>query len=129
MHLEPNDRMLRLARVRCRIEPADIEAMDYWLNEAPMSDPSASNAIVFALRRTLRPGLSIRLEQNPNGSLAARIGAHVVELPDGWSRWWAAARQGRSVVPITADLLLPIHLVRHHPSHPTQATLGRERAA
>lgn len=129
MQLEPNDRMLRLARVRCRIEPSDIEAMDYWLNEAPMSDPASSNAIVFALKRMLRPGLDIRLEDHQTGCLVARIGPHAVALPPSWGMWWSAARRGRAVSPMCGDLLLPIHLVRHQPAHPTQSDLIQERAA
>lgn len=100
-----------LVSVFCQIDAADIESMEYWLNEAPMADPAQSNAIVFALRRFTRADLPVRLESGPAGDLSARIGAEQVPLPREWAVWWDNARQGRRVSPLAQTLLLPIHLL------------------
>ena len=116
----------QLTRLRCRIDLSDIEAMNYWLNEAPMSDPSARNAIVFALQRLLIPGLVIRLEVTSAGQLVAIAGDQVIPLPSSWMDWWTAARQGRSVAPMSAELLVPHQLVLESPMRPVSRS---DRAA
>jgi len=100
------------AAVRCSVEPSDIDAMDYWLNESPMSTPAEHNAIVFALKRVLREDLTVRLEAATGaGPLHAVIGEESVALPEGWSDWWKRAREGGRMSPMTAILWLPRHLL------------------
>ena len=97
--------------VRCEVSSVDIEAMDYWLNEVGMSDPCAQNAIVFAIRRILRPGLPVRIVSDPGtDAFEALVGTERILLPSAWKNWWTRAIQGARMEPISGVLRIPTHL-------------------
>jgi len=100
---------LRRIPVTLRITRADIEAMDYWLNEAPMSDPEQHNAIVFALGRILRGDLSPRLEapSSTGEPVSLLIAGISLALPPVVTSWWNRARTGHRMEPLVTSILLP----------------------
>ncbi len=102
----------RWVPVRLRIGETDISRMDYWWNEAPMSDPSSANAIVFALERIVRPGTRLRVETFADGrSAETEVNGEKMPLPTPLADWWSRARRGHRVDPITATIALPAEAV------------------
>ncbi len=110
MHLPPLP-LLSPARsgvLPCHVTRPDIEAMEYWLNEAPMSEPGRHNAIVFALRRVLGPTVDLRLGSDPRSGVAFLFLDDVsVPLPEPLASWWARALTGHPMEPVSAFVFLP----------------------
>ena len=97
--------------VPCKIRPMDIEAMDYWLNEAPMSDPPSQNAIVFALKRMLLPGTSARIVIDAFGNTLVMLDGKLQPLTPALAEWYHAALAGHPVEPLTDWIPLPWDLL------------------
>jgi len=115
-----------MSEVRCEIRPVDIEAMDYWLNEAGMSDPCSQNAIAFAIRRIVRPGLSVRIASDPGTNLfQVLVGTEQILLPAEWKDWWTRAIQGGRMEPISAMIRIPTHLLAAPAPRRPSSTLYR----
>jgi len=97
--------------VPCKIRPMDIEAMDYWLNEAPMSDPPSQNAIVFALKRLLLPGTAVRIVIDAFGNTLVMLDGKLQALTPNLADWYNAAMAGHPVEPLTEYIPLPWDLL------------------
>jgi hypothetical protein len=96
--------------VTLRITQADIDAMDYWCNEAPMSDLHRHNAIIFALHRVLRGDLAPRLEPTSGaaaGPVSLVVDGVALPLPPLVAAWWERARTGHRMEPLVTAILLP----------------------
>lgn len=111
--------------VPCRILNKDIEEMDYWLNEAPMSDYTRQNAFLFALNRLLRPQIETKLVQRCRGGFRVHIGNnYALDLSDSLGEWLQDAFTGHQVEPFTEWALLPWELLRPR----VQKSLARYQA-
>lgn len=98
--------------VPCRISAKDIEAMDYWLNEAPMADPSRQNAICFALKRILKEDAELVLRDRAPGRVEVVVnGAIVLALPKELADWWRKVLVGHRATALTAAVEIPVDLL------------------
>lgn len=96
----------------CRISSKDISAMDYWLNESPMSDPSRQNAICFALKRMLAEDAEILLCDRPGGGYEAVVNDSIaLPLPSELAKWWQKVLVGHRAVPVSALIEVPVDLL------------------
>lgn len=93
--------------VPCKIRPMDIEAMDYWLNQAPISDPPSQNAICFALRRLLLPGTNVRVVADSTGNANVFLDGKPFALPPELTKWYKNAVAGHQMEPLTDFIPLP----------------------
>lgn len=85
----------------------DIEAMDYWLNQAPISDPPSQNAICFALRRLLLPGTNVRVVTDSAGAANVFLDGKPFLLPPRLTKWYKDAVAGHKMEPFTDFIPLP----------------------
>lgn len=87
--------------------------MDYWLNEAPMADPSRQNAICFALGKLLREGAEIQIREERHGRhMEAVVNESIaIALPEELAVWWRKVLSGHRATPITATLEIPLDLL------------------
>lgn len=84
----------------------DIQAMDYWLNDCPMSDPAGQNAVVFALKRVIRPGLAVRVGLEGERAIAM-LGPERVDLGRVVGRWLSRALTGGQMEALHVLVRLP----------------------
>lgn len=101
------------ASVPLRISAKDIVAMDYWLNEAPIADPSRQNAICFALKRLLPEGSEVFLRAALDGEEVEAVvnNATVLSLSRELSGWWHRVLVGHRAVPVAGHLEIPLDLL------------------
>ncbi len=100
-------------QVSCAVTQADVEAMDYWLNETAVANPPTQHALCFAIQRLVLPGTKVRLCQACDGKMCARLGEKTaVELPPNVAAWCQLALTGVPVGPTAAKLEIPGELLQ-----------------
>ena len=94
--------------IRCSIETADIEEMDYWLNEASMADITRQNAFSLALRRLLAPKIDVSLSHRGPDRFDVNVGGRLkFKLSEPLSNWLNRAFTGHLVEPTVEWVRLP----------------------
>lgn len=97
--------------VKLDILQSDIDEMDYHLNECPMSNMATDNAVAYALRRILKPGLRIAVSAR-GGKTIAKIDGREIALADEVAPWLGKILMGINPGPLSTNLRLPEFLVR-----------------
>lgn len=105
------DTLAHDVKIRIDITENDIAEMNYHLNECPMSNMAANNAIVFALYRVVKPGRRISVSVRGKHAVAM-IERREFALPKEVGLWLAKILMGMDVPPFAMTLRLPEVLVR-----------------
>ncbi|MEM1293972.1 MAG: hypothetical protein AAGH89_01315 [Verrucomicrobiota bacterium] len=95
-----------VCRVPFHITQADIDQMDYWLNEAGVANPAHENAICYAIQRLVLPGAKVNLRRK-SGRMAIELDGMKIDLPEDLASWYEEALMGGPVRPTMSWLDLP----------------------
>lgn len=100
-----------LVSVELKIKEQDIAEMEYHLNECPMSNLAKNNAVTYALRRAVRPGLDVSVSVT-RGLALAKIGQYRCALGQNITSWLGRVLMGWDMPPFSATIQIPKDVLR-----------------